>query len=276
MSRHGPRKKNQQAQSPTHNAEKKADSTPGQPPLIADIPPTPRSTADAHNGKQGAVPWWKTWRAWKRLLEIAVGLAAVGYAVITYMQWRDLGRNFEMDQRAWLGIASINTEGAAGSINSFRVGRLSLTLQNSGKTPALRLSGECCILSYAATSDPIPDYDERKKRIRDGERTNVEARIRAEPNRADEISAAWERSHSREIQAGGVIAPNTSRTISIMEGMDWENPRAPSPSVFYILGKFTYSDAFPETPRRTTKFCLMHVTGTGSTFSFCPENNWMD
>ena len=60
---------------------------------------------------------------------------AIGYAVVTYRQWRDLHQNFEIDERAWLYVSRSvlpkepSEEDRHIQINTFVV--------NSGKTPAV-------------------------------------------------------------------------------------------------------------------------------------------
>src|ERR1019366_3177326 len=46
------------------------------------------------------------------------------------------------DQRAWVGVVSVQTEQGAANQDSFSFQGISLTIHNSGRTPALKLSGE--------------------------------------------------------------------------------------------------------------------------------------
>jgi hypothetical protein len=48
-------------------------------------------------------PWrHKTFEWWKARVEFVGIFFAIGYAIVTYMQWYDLRHNFEVDQRAWV------------------------------------------------------------------------------------------------------------------------------------------------------------------------------
>jgi hypothetical protein len=40
---------------------------------------------------------------WKSALEVIAIPFAIGYAIISYFQWRDAAHNFRGDERAWLG-----------------------------------------------------------------------------------------------------------------------------------------------------------------------------
>jgi alkyl hydroperoxide reductase subunit AhpC len=69
--------------------------------LDTNLPPA------ASDSKQSHKPWYKTGQGWKAAIEI-IGIAfAVGYAIVTYLQWQDLRHNFIVDERAWLGIKDI-------------------------------------------------------------------------------------------------------------------------------------------------------------------------
>ncbi|HUI76834.1 MAG TPA: hypothetical protein VLY24_02935 [Bryobacteraceae bacterium] len=66
---------------------------------------------------------------WKTLLECIAIPFAIGYAAVTYQQWRDLRHNFEVDQRAWLKIGSRfsnvtnETEVATAILNPINIGK---------------------------------------------------------------------------------------------------------------------------------------------------------
>ena len=68
-----------------------------------------------------------------------MGIAAgIIYAAVTVLQWRDLRRNFRVDERAWVGplstaIASEDTPDGSGVI-------FEIPYTNTGKTPALKIS----------------------------------------------------------------------------------------------------------------------------------------
>jgi hypothetical protein len=49
------------------------------------------------------LPWWRRFGWWNFVTRIGI-LGGIGYAIVTYIQWRDLRRNFEAEQRAWVTI----------------------------------------------------------------------------------------------------------------------------------------------------------------------------
>ena len=102
--------------------------------------------------------------------------------------------------------------------------------------------------------------------------------------REAEASAASAKRAFQPVIVGGVVPPGVVPEITLMDKTAWNKttwerqitPRdhVTEPLTIYILGKFTYSDVFPGTPRHTTKFCLMRETGIS--FGVCPNGNWMN
>jgi len=74
------------------------------------------------------------WKPWKRMLTVIVGLAGIGYAAITYWQWHDLRRNFEIDQRALVRLKPIDLPDFTAD-TEFR--EWPMRIMNTGKSPAL-------------------------------------------------------------------------------------------------------------------------------------------
>jgi hypothetical protein len=70
------------------------------------------------------------------------------------------------DRRAWVGVVGVATIGATADAGSFAIGSVHIILRNSGKTPALKMSGNCCYVQSRPWRDPIPDYD---KAVAEGE-----------------------------------------------------------------------------------------------------------
>jgi len=61
---------------------------------------------------------------------------AIGYAIVTGLQWQDLRHNFKVEQRAWIGYNTM-------AITNLKAGeplRCDIKLLNSGKTFALDVS----------------------------------------------------------------------------------------------------------------------------------------
>ncbi len=99
-------------------------------PFPMNMNPAP-DRADATNN-----PWYKR-VPWRRVLEGIGVIAGIGYAVVTYFQWRDLRHNFEVDQRAWVrfGYATLGDKIDEKTV----MNAWPLTVQNVGKSPAFAI-----------------------------------------------------------------------------------------------------------------------------------------
>ncbi len=195
----------------------------------------------------------------------------------------------QIDQRAWLGLAGVDTEGGAETKDTFRVQGVSIMLHNSGKTPALKVRIECCMLTTRVWTDPIPDYDsefkaseESRATRRRESRERIEEMTRQHPEMREQLLARdkefWD-SYESEMKSmyhqGGVIAPRVGTRFGVATSIQWgTRTNQQEPKTIYILGKVGYRDVFPGTPERSTKFCLLRTNGL--VFSICPENNWME
>jgi hypothetical protein len=203
--------------------------------------------------------------------------------------------NFHQEQRAWVGVIGVNTQGGVADNNSFAFQSVQVIVRNSGKTPALKISGECCMYLTRKSDDPIPDYDSEvreseKKLVEFGKQRHrqIEERIRQHPEMAVEFGdylKHFDEMHSSRtnfLHQGGVLAPEVTQSINLVPLMKFDTVQLPTSAetampirfTIYILGKITYNDIFMDTPRRSTKFCLMRAGGTS--LVICPENNWMD
>jgi cell division protein FtsL len=191
-----------------------------------------------------------------------------------------------LDQRAWVGLVGVDTQGGERTPDAFKFQSIIVTVRNSGKTPAIKLSGECCMYVNRLWTDPIPDYDtetkreedERKKYDEERQKRNADT-IARHPEMADDIKEFEQRfasSSTTKLHTGGVLAPGIINSIGVAPSMSWGLSRKPGepPRILYVLGRFTYNDIFNGTPRHSTKFCLMY--DRGNSFSICPESNWMD
>jgi hypothetical protein len=99
------------------------------PPIEA-TQPQKNETANA--------PWWKRWKYWRRLIEILGFSFAATYAIVTYLQWRDLRHNFrdqyrsfEANERSWMRVEVVWPKEIPMD------GRIALKVTNVGKSPAL-------------------------------------------------------------------------------------------------------------------------------------------
>jgi hypothetical protein len=129
-----PRKQDTKATGPKDTSEQNGHTAPGEP-LASDSSAKDRSysTDKRHHDRR---PWWIRmwrWKPWKRILTVLVGLAGIGYALVTYYQWRDLDRHFRIDERAWIHI---KIKEPAETLADFSKIGVTANLVNIGKTPA--------------------------------------------------------------------------------------------------------------------------------------------
>jgi len=215
-------------------------------PFQPQVPPSPSNT------QQPKKPWYQTIEGWKAVFEIVAIPFAIWYAVITYFQWRDLRGNFQIDQRAWVGIVAISPDEPEESDGEFSFKDLWISMRNSGKTPALRMSAENLKIVRQPDRDPSPDYDALREGVPGV--TNININVE-QPLR------------------NGVLAPNSETKISFMPTIRRYTFRGNGIATYFV-GKLTYDDMFPSTPRHSTTFCIMH-SGKG-VFIACPSGNRMD
>jgi hypothetical protein len=96
-----PGKDNTETVCPHCTPEQNRPATLGKP-LLTDSG-TNNSTDSTKGRRDNSLPWW-AWKTWKRVLTVFVGLAAIGYAVVTYWLWYDANSNFKIEQRPWIKI----------------------------------------------------------------------------------------------------------------------------------------------------------------------------
>ena len=108
----------------------------------------PRQPALAHSGtsdrsdkpddkRTNRRPWWRrmwVWKPWKRSLAVVVGIAGIGYAIITYHLWKDANANFRADQRAWIYVSK--TTMLQEPTEQDKTVKISTSVIDGGKTPA--------------------------------------------------------------------------------------------------------------------------------------------
>jgi hypothetical protein len=101
-----PREQTQESVGQKHNAKQEGKDARA---TIAIIP------YRSEDSRISPTPWWK--RAfhgigklrWYKILQTGGVIAGIGYAVVTFWQWRDLRHNFQVDQRAWIKATVIWT-----------------------------------------------------------------------------------------------------------------------------------------------------------------------
>lgn len=117
----------------------------GTPLPQRDVPEIPEIKAkQPTNHWYNSFQWWKSrpvdW--WKVRVEFAALFFGIGYAIITYCQWRDSNRNFRIDQRAWVH-RSIDAKAPENRV-PLVIGSplvIPVILANTGKTPAFGVRG---------------------------------------------------------------------------------------------------------------------------------------
>jgi hypothetical protein len=158
-----------------------------------------------------------------------------------------------LDERAWVGIQSFSGGPVISGDHVSHV--VTVIAKNTGKTPALRISGKY-IQVWTEVRDPVPDYYDVDSGKGFRGRGNI---FEAELFPPGDVLAPQA---ARELKIGGVSY--LSRTLQ--QGF---------PRIFYILGKITYDDTDGKA-QHTTKFCLRTVERNQADFMICPSGNWMD
>ena len=104
-------------------AEKNIESP---PPLDPTLGKLPKDSDDARDHTDDLFIW-----KWVKRAGLVAGIL---YAVVTFLEWKDLRRNFALDQRPWVGVLDTRII-QFGSEQDYI---LQIQLNNSGKNPALR------------------------------------------------------------------------------------------------------------------------------------------
>jgi hypothetical protein len=186
---------------------------------------------------------------------IVISVLTFFYVRYSKHQWETMRETMKIDQRAWVGIPSTETVGGVENTQPWRVGisfkSLHVVIRNTGKTPALKLRGECCAVLKVGFKEPIPDY-------------------------ASAVNMFPEyRNFTMMFPSGDVLPPTGEQTIKVLpDGSGFGGPYKPGEytPLLYVLGQFTYDDVFHEKRHHTT-FCLVK---SGAQFALCREGNWMD
>jgi hypothetical protein len=199
--------------------------------------------------------------------ELASLICLFFYVHATYRANTLTVENFQVGQRAWVGATEASpAENATLTDDAFTSETISITLKNSGNTPALNVSLECCLVFNQSRLDPVPDWDAVNQR-----RANFLNLFHMKIAEADQ---------------SGVLPPGTPqpRVFPLPEKTyPTKIPGNPNgtgiqrdvqAAYLYVIGQLTYRDIFKGTTRRRTKFCF--VRSSGKVFLSCPEGQWMD
>ena len=154
------------------------------------------------------------------------------------------------DARTPITVESITTHG------------MYVTLENSGRTPALEMNYSSFFGIVRTKSDPVPDYDS----------ILTERTPKAIP---DEFAKQVEIVQKFTGLISTVLPPNSTRRLRMPEEMARQrrlDVPIPQQTVTYVVGRVTYYG--PEMQAQfVTNFCLMNEMGVE--FRFCPSGNDM-
>jgi hypothetical protein len=218
-----PRQQNTAGNSPQETAAQERNSAPTQTMLAQQVPPAALSCANKPKD-----PWYKTIEGWYHLFAIAGIPFAIGYAVVTYCQWRDLRKNFTLDERAWVGVGDaaspkLKSGDALVYVKAGFPVEYSVIAINSGKTPAKNVHTLMTMRSYPANEPFKPIYE------------------RISPSQSAFV-----------MMPGGHILLAETPSDQIMSEGDIKSltDRA---TILYFYGTITYDDIFDE--HHSTTFC---------------------
>jgi hypothetical protein len=197
----------------------------------------------------------------------------------------------QLDQRAWVGVVDIITEGGKVEGGGFSFKDIGLAIRNTGKTPALRVTVDCCSYITRPWSDrEIPDYDTEMARNQEREKTDLVKRIKQHPDMAEQMTRRYEEwkeelramegreRHEGTLAPQAVIVFNTGFSMSVAgvellpppkdikpeEMHPYLEKMSRGPMLIYAVGKIVYSDIFPNTKQHTTTICVARNPGPNS------------
>jgi hypothetical protein len=163
-----------------------------------------------------------------------------------------------IDQRAWVGLLFPVETVDKKKIEVLAPFAFKLRFKNTGKTPALRISYDPLIV-FRAPNQPIPDYDQETKENIFYRLTGINESALLAPG--EEVFITFP-----------ALRPNGPNLALGPDKFNWMNTYQ---EVMFIVGKVSYHDIFPNTPPRTTKFCLIYEPKFGEVGA-CPTNRAMD
>jgi hypothetical protein len=123
------------------HANKKEAGAKIEPPIVAKITPSPLKSDQANQCRYETSP------RWKKILEGLALTAGISYAIITFFEWRDLRRNFKVDERAWVGPKELIPQGEK---------KITVAITNTGKTPALGMVSGARPVRWCCDPDVMP------------------------------------------------------------------------------------------------------------------------
>src|ERR1700733_1465549 len=139
---HRPRQQDNQTTENTEETNREDDTSGRQILASLHLGPSPK-TAYKPNEK-----WYQTFDGWKSRIELLAFVFAIGYAVVTYFQWRDSRHNFLVDERAWLAVDPPTETGKGVPF------KLTMPIRNTGKTPAKSVAVKFDSLPFLSNEEP--------------------------------------------------------------------------------------------------------------------------
>jgi hypothetical protein len=171
------------------------------------------------------------------------------------------------DQRPWVAISGFETKfeetvPKGGGIE--RRERVSATIRNSGRTPALSLTA-WLIVTGLPIGQPVPTYEEQTNLLRKNggpQEFNFFGIITIKRGRYEKLKIPI------------ALPPDAPVKVMLWDALG-SPPEKVGPfvkrnqSVTYILGRITYSDIFSSSRTHETSYCLMNDPETGI-YEACP------
>src|ERR1700683_2975540 len=92
-----PRKQNEKSVTTQCHSDNENERTERNSPAVSKATPTPCKANESYDRWYQPCYWWKVAKGWtgKETIEVIGIFFAVGYAVVTFLQWQDLRHNFQ-------------------------------------------------------------------------------------------------------------------------------------------------------------------------------------
>jgi hypothetical protein len=193
---------------------------------------------------------------------IASGVSTAKQLALMQRQLAQQGNVVKLEQRPWIGANNITCIECShtSSDGTLHIGALSINLQNTGKTPAIKVLVNQQLMDLTST-DPTPRYHPRAEIT---SRNPYDSKIIELGNRF------------RGVQPF-VLAPNESHLEILARNLNWARKTRVSleeEKIIYFVGEITYYSTWDNKTVHTTRFCLFNETGTE--FHYCDSGNDMD
>jgi len=184
-----------------------------------------------------------------------------------------------LDERPWIGVVRVDTQGGVQSHDVFSYQAVTISIRNSGKTPAIKMGSRIFQLRRPWYEE-VGDYDS-EFRTWQQRRKAFEEQLKREHPEMPPPPPGWEAEREavessmwkKLFPEGGVMAPGVINSGDLGGATVGRRTKDGRPLAIYILGKITYHDTLGGT-QHTTEFCIKHLQG--NSFTFCLTGNWMN